>query len=100
MFVVTGNRLLDGIVVFLAPAMRWDEDLQQARCYELEADADAALEKIRNQGVIDLAVISVSRVGDDAPLVADRLRERIRAEGPTVAPFEGMDFSKKFDQAS
>ncbi|SNZ07830.1 DUF2849 domain-containing protein [Cohaesibacter gelatinilyticus] len=98
MFVVTGNRLLDGIVVFLAPAVRWDEDLQQARCYEVESDAEAALEEIRNQGVIDLAVISVSRASDDEPLIADRLRERIRADGPTIDPFEGLHLSRKFDR--
>lgn len=100
MFVVTGNRLLDGIVVFLAPAMRWDENLQQARCYEEQAEAEAALEGQRNQGVIDLAVIGVSRAKEDAPLVADRLRERIRADGPTIEPFEGLSLSKTFDQAS
>ncbi|MCT4656034.1 MAG: DUF2849 domain-containing protein [Cohaesibacter sp.] len=95
MFVVTGNRLLDGIVVFMAPAMRWDEDFQQSRLYEIESDAQNALEAVRNQGVIDLAVIPVSKSEDDR-LVANHLRERIRAEGPTIEPFAGLSLSKDF----
>lgn len=100
MFVVTGNRLLDGVVVFLAPAKRWDGDLQQARCFADKAEAVAALEDEEiHASVVSLDVVAVTQ-SDDGVVVADRLREKIRADGPTIQPFTGMDFGKRFGAQS
>ncbi len=94
MLVVTGNRLLDGVVVFLAPAKRWVEDLQQARRFDESEQAEQALDGERHGAVVDLAVIDVS-LNESGELVPDKLRERIRAEGPTIEPFDGLDLSRK-----
>lgn len=94
MLVITGNRLLDGVVVFLAPANLWVEDLQQARCFEGGDQAEQVLDGERHGAVVDLAIIDVSR-NEAGLLVPDKLRERIRAEGPTIEPFDGLDLRRK-----
>ena len=94
MFVVTGNRLLDGIVVYLAAAHRWVEDLQTARLYETKEDADAALLE-QSDVIVSLDVIPVI-LDDEGNVQADRLRERIRAEGPTINPFETISLERSF----
>ena len=84
--VLTANRLTDGIAVWLDANGQWVESLQDAlvaRHYE----AVATLEAIRKRDfaanrVVDVNVIDVQEV--DGKLWPIRLRERIRAAGPTM----------------
>lgn len=84
--VVTGNRLIDGIVVYLDPAGGWTERLDEARVVEgaddLEAAVAAGKDAERARVVVEAYPIDVAR-GPDG-LRALRIREKIRAEGPTV----------------
>lgn len=98
MFVVTGNRLLDGIVVFLAAAHHWVEDLQGARLYETADEAQAALQA-QSDVIVSLDVIPVLK-DEDGKIVAERLRERIRAEGPTIQPFDSISFERPHSAAA
>ena len=93
MFVVTANRLLDGVVVFLGPASRWFERLQLAHLFTEREEAEKAKDAQDHGALISLEVIAVEedKIGVIRPL---RLRERIRAEGPTINPFDGIDLQR------
>nr|WP_316655043.1 DUF2849 domain-containing protein [uncultured Gellertiella sp.] len=84
--VLTGNRLTDGISVWLNADGGWTENLQEALVAR-HAEAVKSLEEIGSRDfaanlVLDVNVIDVAEVnGRLRPL---RLRERIRAEGPTM----------------
>ncbi|PLW77551.1 DUF2849 domain-containing protein [Cohaesibacter celericrescens] len=95
MFVVTGNRLLDGIVVYLASGHAWVEDLKLSHCFESQEEAQAALD-VQIDMVVSLEVIPVAK-DDLGDVVASGLRERIRAEGPTINPFASIDLVRRFD---
>ncbi len=85
--VLTANRLGDGIVVFLGAEGGWDERLEalvpirdEATLSQRTARAedDAAANRVVDPYVIDVAADDRGRLH---PL---RLREAIRAAGPTV----------------
>ena len=98
MFVVTGNRLLDGIVVYLAAAHHWVEDLQRARLYDTSYEAQAALGE-QSDMVVSLDVIPVCK-DDNGRIAAERLREQIRADGPTIQPFDSIPLERQFSKAA
>jgi hypothetical protein len=85
MKVLTANRLIDGEAVWFSPAKLWAETIGEAEVVtdkageaELEAAGKAAF---ANNEVVDVELIDVELVaGSIRPL---RLRERIRAAGPT-----------------
>jgi hypothetical protein len=84
--VLTANRLADGIAVWLDASGEWTTSLQQALVAR-HAEAVAALEEIGRKSyaenkVVDVNVVDVQEAkGTLWPL---RLRERIRAAGPTM----------------
>jgi hypothetical protein len=86
MKVLTANRLSDGIAVWYSTGKGWDTDIATA---ELVSDAagEARLAAIgaessaRNE-VIDVNVVDAEISGGKP--AATKLRERIRAEGPTI----------------
>lgn len=84
--VLTANRLGDGIAVWLDAGGQWTERLQDALVAR-HNEAVAALEAAGKHDfssnlVVDVNVIDIEEVdGELRPL---RLRERIRAAGPTI----------------
>jgi hypothetical protein len=85
MEILTGNELTSGGTVYLDTAGDWVEDLNAARLFGPdEAEArDAALAATKKTlRVISLEIEKVAV--RDGKVVPDRLRERIRAEGPTA----------------
>ncbi|RWX75568.1 DUF2849 domain-containing protein [Neorhizobium lilium] len=89
--VLTANRLLDGIAVWLDANGQWTESLQDALVAR-HAEAIASLEEIGKRDfadnlVVDVAVVDVQEL--DGKLWPIRLRERIRAQGPTMDYAEG-----------
>jgi len=87
MRVITANRLSDGLVVYLAGG-RWDTSIGRASVLHavdaLEAGMLCARRAVANREVVDVNAIEVSLGADRRP-VPLRLRERIRAYGPTTA---------------
>lgn len=86
--VLTANRLTDGEVVYYSPADGWAPRFSEALIAR-DAETVAALQKTgedsaaRNE-VVDVNLIDVMHDGDEIrPL---RLREAIRAAGPTTHP--------------
>lgn len=84
--VITGNRLDDGVVVYLDAAGGWTERLGEARVAEGPEDLEEALAVGKQaeaaQFVVEAYPIDVAR--DDSGVRALRLREDIRAKGPTI----------------
>ncbi|MFB2551662.1 DUF2849 domain-containing protein [Ensifer soli] len=84
--VLTANRLSDGISVWLDASGAWAESLQDARVVKSAEDI-AALEAMGKAAflantVVDANVIDVEN--RDGRLLPLRMRERVRAEGPTI----------------
>jgi hypothetical protein len=89
MDILTGNELMSGATVYLAASGEWIEELQHARVFlKEEADArDAAIAATRKtMRIVSLEIETVAL--KDGAIVPDRIRERIRAEGPTAPRFE------------
>jgi len=85
MEILTGNELTSGGTVYLDVHGRWVEGLQAARLFgKDDAEArDAALAITKAGGrVISLEIEEVEDLG--GRIVPKRLRERIRALGPTA----------------
>ncbi len=84
--IVTANRLVDGDVVFRTADGRWLRDIDAAGLLVDKAAAEAAhaaaQADVEAALVVDVAVIDVAV--EDGGIVPVRLRERIRAFGPTV----------------
>lgn len=81
--IITANRLLDGDVVFRTADGGWVGDVDAAGLLADKAAAEAAnAAALADNAVVDVAVIDVAVDGDR--VVPVRLRERIRAFGPTV----------------
>ena len=84
--VLTANRLGDGIAVWLNANGEWTTSLQEALVAR-HTEAEASLEAIGKRDfaankVLDVNLVEVEEVGETIRPI--RLRERIRAEGPTV----------------
>jgi hypothetical protein len=89
MKVLTANRLTDGIVVYLAADGRWTPRFEEAE--RLSADAAAAAlaaANARPELIVAPYLVAVDG-GEVEP--RERLRERIRAGGPTVG--HSLDWS-------
>lgn len=85
MEILTGNELTSGATVYLDGAGNWVENLQAARLFgkEEQAERDGALAATKATGrVISLEIEEIEQV--DGQIVPKRLRERIRAAGPTA----------------
>ena len=83
--VLTANRLTDGEAVWFGAGGQWIETLQGAETADTPENVQAleavAARDVAGNLVVDVAIIDVKRV--DGALFPVRLRERIRATGPT-----------------
>lgn len=89
MEILTGNELMSGATVYLDRNGRWVEELQAARVFgkdEPEAK-EAAIAATKRTGRINSLEIETVTVRDGV-IVPDRLREHIRATGPTAPVFD------------
>ncbi|MGU3497071.1 DUF2849 domain-containing protein [Xanthobacteraceae bacterium A53D] len=84
--VVTGNRLTDGVVVWLKDGGGWSDRLDDAAVVET-AEAALNLLAIANADENHAVGAYPARVtvAEDGTLAPVNLRERIRVGGPTVA---------------
>ncbi|MFN3668245.1 MAG: DUF2849 domain-containing protein [Brevundimonas sp.] len=82
MKLITGSRLGDGHVVYLAVDGALTTRLDQAAALEADAaDTALALAASRHPALVNPYLIEVA---DGRPSGRDRLKESIRAAGPTV----------------
>jgi hypothetical protein len=91
--VVTANRLLDGIVVYLAPDGGWLEELARAKLADTEEETKA-LESEAAKAVAERRVVAVYpmevALHDGVP-VANSERERNRASHRTTLTKDWYD---------
>ena len=89
MEILTGNEVMSGATVYLDRDGHWVEELQLARVFlKEEAEArDAAIAATRKTLRINSLEIETVTLRDGL-VHPDRIRERIRAEGPTAPRFE------------
>ena len=82
--VVSANRLVDGVVVFLDEAGQWTDRLQRAAVARDARTGEVLLERARAEafGVIDPFLVAVTEEADGT-LEPVSLREKIRASGLT-----------------
>lgn len=89
--VITANRLADGTVVFFGPDASWVERIGQAEIFAGASEAAAGLAISRKAEdtnfVLDVYAIEVAEKNGIVTPV--RLREAIRATGPTIHPEHG-----------
>jgi len=89
MEILTGNELLSGATVYLDRGGNWVEELQAARVFakdEIEARDAAIAATKKTLRIVSLEIETVKLEG--GLIVPDRIRERIRAEGPTAPRFD------------
>jgi len=84
--VLTANRLTDGIAVWYDKAGNWNEWIGRSEVVHTKDDAER-LEAIgkkayANNEVLDVNLVEVEEI--EGQIRPRRLRERIRAEGPTI----------------
>lgn len=96
MKLLAAHRLTDGEAVWLAANGQWVDDIGQAEIVRDPEGAErlqqAGREAIARNEVLDVELIDVEIVdGAVRPL---RLRERIRAAGPTIHPELGKQARK------
>ncbi|HLO24098.1 MAG TPA: DUF2849 domain-containing protein [Methyloceanibacter sp.] len=91
--VVTANRLVDGIVVYLAPDGSWTEEIDRARLAETEDETKAleeqAAKDVKARKVVAVYPMEVAIVdGTVDPL---SVREKIRASHRTTLTKDWYD---------
>ena len=86
MQVVIANRLRDGLVAFLAIDGGWAHFIEDARVAQTESEAEQmqtlADQAVADNEIVDPMLIDVERNGDGLRPI--KLREAIRAQGPTI----------------
>ena len=89
--VITASRLRDGAVVFMGPSFAWVDEIGGAKLFataEATAAGLAASKKDEQDNLV-LDIYAIDVAPKDGTLVPTRLREAIRAKGPTVHPEHG-----------
>jgi hypothetical protein len=95
MEILTGNEVMSGATVYLDRDGAWQEELQKARVFlkeETEARdaAIAATKKTLRINSLEIETVTLR----DGVIHPDRIRERIRAEGPTAPKFDRQHLDK------
>ncbi|MCK4867381.1 MAG: DUF2849 domain-containing protein [Alphaproteobacteria bacterium] len=84
--VITGNRLHDGAVVWRDPDGNWSRDIADAAIYltggQLAKNLDAG--RLEEASGLIIGIYEVEVESRDSHVAPARLRERIRAGGPTI----------------
>jgi hypothetical protein len=102
MKILTANRLTDGEAVWFAADQSWAETIERSEIARDKAGEDR-LEAIGNAACLNNEVVDVSLVDVDlvdGEIVPSRLRERIRAAGPTNRIDLGKQARPDFSQAA
>jgi hypothetical protein len=83
MKIVTGNDLLEGAPVYRTAAGGWTRDIAQAAAFENGA-AEVALAAAQKEETIVVGVYLLAMDDVAKPAHREKVREDIRAKGPTV----------------
>jgi hypothetical protein len=90
--VITANRLFDGAVVHRTPSGQWTEELGAAQILWSTAEAQAALEAAKGDGLAAVGPYVAPIDTSEPEAQPGNLREFIRARGPSFAlPSDGPE---------
>ncbi|MEO7222025.1 MAG: DUF2849 domain-containing protein [Devosia sp.] len=95
MEILTGNEVMSGATVYLDRDGHWVEELQKARVFlkeEAEARDAAIVATKRTMRINSLEIETVTL--RDGVIIPDRIRELIRAEGPTAPRMDRQHLDK------
>ena len=96
MNIITGNSLGEGLVVFQS-ASGWSLNIGEADVFETKEALDAAVVRANADAAANRVVepypIEVTRQG--GKIVPVKLREKIRADGPTTGHSKDKDLAVK-----
>lgn len=96
MKILAANRLIDGIAVWLGPDGKWVEDIRDADVVRDSAGEEQLLatagEAFGNNLIVDPELIEVDLINGE--VIPRRLRERIRAAGPSIHPNLGKQATR------
>ncbi|MGE3302961.1 MAG: DUF2849 domain-containing protein [Hyphomonadaceae bacterium] len=81
---ITANRLIDGRPVYRDADGGWTEDILGAFLMEDGEEAESALAEARGEETVVVGAYLISVTAPGAPAQREKLREDIRALGPTV----------------
>ena len=81
---ITANRLKDGEAVWLDARGAWVTDARQAAVFRSDDETTSMLESVSRQGDAVVEPYAIDVTVEAGAMVPVRLRERIRARGPTV----------------
>lgn len=88
--VVTANDLLEGDVIYLAPDGSWSRHHDEAKLFEDEAEANAALADAQKQAdKLVGAYLADARPGPGGKPEPVHFREAFRTRGPSNYPDHG-----------
>lgn len=93
----TANRLTDGAAVYLTAIGRWTEFLRDGDIAR-DDDAAARLLAVAERGFAADEVVGpylIEMTDHDGVVMPSRLRETIRAAGPTIAALPGREAERK-----
>ncbi len=97
MQIATANRLSDGAVVYLTPTGGWSEFIEDGKIVADDEAAEDLLEtagaSVRGQIVIGPYLIDM--IAEQGTLRPRRVREAIRATGPSIAMLPGREAERK-----
>lgn len=96
MDILVGNELTSGAAIYLDAHGNWVEALQSARLFGANdmAARDAAIVASKATcRVVGVEIASVEHL--EGHIVPKRLRERIRAQGPTTTAWNGQAFGRQ-----
>ena len=96
MEILAANELTSGAAVYLDKHGEWQDSLQSARLFGKDeiAARDGAIAATKATGRI--VGIEIEEVEDrDGHIVPKRMRERIRAAGPTTMAWNGVAFDRQ-----
>lgn len=84
--IVTASRLTDGAVVFLDERGGWSERLDRASVFPDVAATAVGLDKAAEAASVVVDVYAIDVTLQAGVIVPTKLREVIRARGPTILP--------------
>lgn len=81
-YLISANRLSDGLVVFYTPSGTWSEAVTDSALFDAEAPPELAQAAKDVGQIVGAYAVEVEETEDG--LRPSRMRERIRLSGPTI----------------
>lgn len=87
--IISANRLIDGLIVFLGPRGDWSGDFASAALFDSKESAAAGMAQAQAAFEANLVVelTAIDTIIENGKRRAAHLRDAIRIKGPTIIPF-------------